>query len=450
MKSLFIFILSLLIVRTSFGQCTGSSCTYTAVNGGNYDLNGSTLCVTSNISSLGNVNFNGSNNAICIKAGVSFSGGQNFNPGNVTFNIYGTFNFSGNVNSNVIFNIYSGGTLNYSGASLTSGTINNSGTLIFSNTGEVDVQNTSVTINNNTGGVFTATAPSIVKFVNANFNNSGTTTFTNVENNEGDFVNNSGGSITFQNGTFQHGQLHNNGTLVVNCTNHTGNCNTGNPCLTMGNKGPNQFTNSGNFTVNGSACTDAQVILSNSGTITINGDLSLNNNSQIAQSGGGSTTVSGSTTVTSGSDLSGGTLCSNGVNGSVSATISCGSPPTISDITKSTCKGVSLSIPIAATAPTGASVTWSSLRLINGTDSVVATAATPMLTTTNGTYTMSYTSTSASVLYIPTTNFHGINTIQYKIAATSGSTTTYAASKNITVTVSPIPTKPTTTIIANP
>jgi hypothetical protein len=439
MKVLITTILSFFIINTVTAQC--NNCTY-SINSSNFDqnaqyMNSTTLCITGSMS-INNMNFNGSGNVICIANGVALTG--SFNPGNVTFNIYGTFNFSGNVNSNVIFNIQSGGTLNFTGNNLNAGTINNSGTLLFSNTGQVTVQG--VTINNNTGGVITATAPSKVLVNNGAFTNSGTATFTDLENQEGNFTNNSGATITFQQGTFQHGDLHNNGSLIVNCQGYTGDCSSGNPCMSFGNKTSGQFSNSGSLSIHGSLCMGAQVNLNNSGTISIDGNLNLSSGATIAQMPNSSTTVAGSTSVATGSDLSGGTLCSNGVNGTVSATISCGSPAVISDITASTCKGVSLTIPIAATAPSGASVTWSTLKLINGTDTVLATATNHTLTTTNGTFTTSYTSSAASVLFVPVSTYTGTTTIKYRIAALSGSTTTYADPKNINVTVTPKPTKP--------
>jgi len=463
------------------------------------------------------MNFNGSNNVLCIASGITFS--ASFNPGNVTINVYGTFNFNGNVNSNVTFNVYNGGTLNianginsvtinnnsggtvninsgssssgltvtnagtfnFSGSqflngsitntgtfnengsgSITNTVVNNSGTfkyagnelngvtltnnatITLTNTGQVTFQN-NTNITNNANAIFTATVPSKVMINQGSFTNNGTVSITNLENQEGNITNNTGATLTFQKGTFQHGGLHNYGAIVVNCPGTSSDCS--NPCMRMGNKNSGHFSNDGSLTVHGTLCVGAGVIFHNNGTTTVDQNMNLeNSNSQWVQSGSGTTNVSGSTT-TNGGTFSGGNLCSNGVNGSVNATLSCGSPAIINDIAATTCKNFSTSIAITASAPSGSSVNWSSLKLINGTDTVLATASIPKLTTTNGSYTISYTASAANVLFMPTANFTGTTSVKYIIAATSGSTSTYAAStKNINVTIATPPSKPNATI----
>lgn len=439
MKLLLISILSLFTLQFSYGQSCTSGCNYVVTDNNsaqNVNPNGQTVCIRGNVS-MSNMNFNGSNNVLCIASGYTLTG--SFNPGNVTINVYGTFNFSGNVNSNVTINIYSGGNMTFSGNNLNAGTINNSGTLTFSNTGQVSIQG--VTINNNSGGVVNGTAPSKVQINQGNFTNNGTATFTNLENQEGNFINNAGATLTFQQGTFQHGALHNYGSIVVNCAGgFSGDCS--NACMKLGNKNAGQFTNDGALTVHGSVCVGAGVIFHNNGTTTVDGNMNLeNNNSQWVQGSGGSTNVGG-TTNTNGGTFTGGTICSNGINGTVGSSISCGSPATVTDVAAGTCKNISLNIPLTATAPSGSTVNWSTLKLISGTDTVSATATNHTLTTTNGTYTTSYTSSAASVLFVPTSTYSGTTAIKYKIAALNGSTTTYAEPKNITITVSAPPSKP--------
>lgn len=434
---------------TAKGQQCTSPCDITLTTGSstqNLNLNSQNLCIVGDIS-ISNMNINGSNNTICVKTGVTLTGTMNL--GNVTINVYGTFNFNGNVNSNVIFNIYSGGTLNYQGNGLNSGTINNSGNLIFSNTGQVNVQG--ATINNNVGGVFTATAPSKVLFNNTNgpFNNYGTATFTEVENSDGSFNNNAGATLIFQKGTFQHGAFHNSGSVVVNCTGVSGtSCESA--CLRLGNKNAGQFSNDGSLTVHGSMCLDAQVIFHNNGTVTVDGNLNIQSGGQYVQGSGASTTVGGTTTVPNQSTFSGGTLCSTSVSGTTSNTTqSCGTPPTINNITATTCRNTQVTISIPASVASPATISWSSLKIRSGTTTVLATASSPTLTTTNGTYTIAYTSSSASILFVPATSFTGSETIQYQIASQNGSNTTYADEKTITATISPYPTKP-TIVISNP
>lgn len=475
MKYIVLFILSILTFQKAIADCT--NCTY-VLPGSGYDqnfayMNSTTLCINGNMS-ISNMNFNGSNNVLCIYSGVTFGG--SFNPGNVTINVYGTFNFSGNVNSNVTFNVYNGGVLNISN-SLGSGTINNntggtinmtsgnassnmtisnSGTLNYAATqllnssitnsgnfnlttnGQISIQNVNITNN----GTLTATIPSKVLSNQGTFTNNGTVNIAYVENQEGNITNNSGATFTFQQGTFEHGQLHNYGSIIVNCPGSSTDCS--NPCMKMGNKNAGQFSNDGNLAIHGTLCMDAGVTFHNNGTTTIDNNMVLDNNSSWVQGSGANTTVGGTTT-SNGSNFTGGNLCSGSVNGSVNSTTttSCGSPATISDINATTCKNTSLNIAIVATAPSGSTVKWSTLKLINGTDTVLATASVPKLTTTNGTYTIAYTASAASVLFAPTTGYTGSTTIKYIIAAQSGTTVTYAtATKNINVTIAVPPTKP--------
>jgi len=441
-------ILSFFALQYTYAQSCNSGCDFHINNNNsaqNIDMNGGkTACVKGNVS-ISSMNFNGSNNTICIASGYTLTG--SFSPGNVTINIYGTFNFSGNVNSNVIFNIYSGGKLTFSGTNLNAGTINNSGTLTFSNTGQISIQG--VTITNNTGGSIIGTAPGKVQINQGSFTNNGTATFTNLENQEGNFVNNAGATLTFQQGTFQHGALHNYGAIVVNCSGgYSSDCS--NACMKLGNKNAGQFTNDGNLTVHGSVCVGAGVIFHNNGTTTVDNNMNLeNSNSQWVQGSGGSTNVGGTTT-TNGGSFTGGNICSNATNGTVNSTVSCGgTPPVISDITATTCKNISVTIPIPAAAPSGATMSWSSLKLINGMDTVSAGNNNDTLITSNGTYIASYTTGSASVLFIPKSTYTGITSIKYRIGATSNNTTSYADPKNISVTVFTPPNKP-QAIINNP
>ncbi|KAA5532107.1 hypothetical protein F0919_15000 [Taibaiella lutea] len=447
MRFLTTIILFILTIQFADAQQCNSGCNITVTNDpntwNNVNPNGQTVCVTGN-ATLSNMNFNGSNNVLCIKTGVTLTGSQNLSLSNVTVSVYGTLEFNGNINSNVTVNIYSGGTFKYSGTSLSNGVFNNSGTMIFTNTGQVSIQGAKIT--NNTGGVFTATAPSKVTILNGTnypFTNNGTVSFSNVENNDGAIYNNAGATLTFQKGTFQHGALQNAGSIIVNCPGSSSDCS--NPCMSMGNKSAGQFTNDGSLTVHGSLCVGTGVIFHNNGTTVVDNNMNLQGStSQWVQGTGGTTTVGGTTT-NSGGTFSGGSICSGSISGTVNSTVSCGgTPPTVNNLTATTCKNAAVSINVPATAASGTTISWSSLKIINGTDTVSATATTPTLTVTSkGTYKISYNSTSASVLYTPTTGYTGSNTISYKIGSLSGSTLTYADVKTITTTVSVSPNKPT-------
>lgn len=485
MKRLLLFIVLLFAGRLASAQC--SSCTY-SVNNSNYNQNtaymngNSTLCITGTMS-INNMNFNGSNNVICVPAGVTFTAG--FNPSNVTFNVYGTVTFNGSFNSNVTVNVYNGGafnggnnaglnstaTVNISsggtlkiktmaggtvnvasgatfevfgdGSAMTGGTVNNNGTFKLTSTGQVSVQG--VTVNNNANAQMIATAPSKVTFNHGTFYNYGSASFKYVENNEGSFNNKPGGSLTFDQGTFQHGALYNEGTMTVNCSGYSGNCNSGNACMTLGNKNAGQFSNTGTLSINGSLCLGAGVIFHNNGNVNVGGNLTVDGGGQWTQGSNGQTNVTGTTTTQNGGQFTGGSYCSNGTSGTINSTQSCGSPPTIPDTSVSTCKGVFVNIPVRATAASGTSIVWSSLRLRNGSDS--ATSASPTLTVTaKGSFLMTYTGSSANIKFTPVAGFTGTLTINYKIAALSGSTTTYSAEKNITVTVVSPPNKPSASI----
>lgn len=456
MKFLLITILFILTTQYAVAQQCSTGCNYIVTSNSNswnnINPNSETVCVTGN-ATLGNMNFNGSNNVLCIKSGVTLT--SNANLDKVTVNVYGTFDFSGNINgAAVTVNIYSGGTFKYSGNSLSNGVFNNSGTMIFTNTGQVLIQGAKIT--NNTGGVFTATAPSKVTILNGvsyPFTNNGSVSFSNVENNDGAIYNNAGASLTFSNGTFQHGALHNAGSIVVNCPNASGGCSTQSPCMTMGNKTAGQFTNdaTGSLIVHGDLCLGTGVIFHNNGTTIIDKNMNLENStSQWVQGNGATTTVGGTTSNTNGGTFTGGSLCSGSVNGTVGSTISCGgAPPTINNITATTCKNIAISINVPATPASNTTITWSSLKIINGTDTVLATVSNPTLTTTAGTYKIYYNSTSASVLYTPATGYTGSKAISYKIASLSGSTTKYADAKTLTTTVNAPLNKP-TLVISNP
>jgi hypothetical protein len=232
--------------------------------------------------------------------------------------------------------------------------------------------------------------------------------------------------------------------MIVNCSGgFASDCS--NPCVRMGNKNSGQFSNDGSFTIHGSLCVGAGVIFHNNGTTTVDNNMNLeNSNSQWVQGTNGTTVVGGTTTNPSGGTFTGGTICSNSINGTVNSTISCGgTPPTINNLTASTCKNVAVSINVPATAASGTTISWSSLKIINGTDTVSATATNPTLTVTSkGTYKISYTSTAASVLYTPKSGYTGSNVISYTIGSLSGSTLTYSDVKTITTTVAVVPNKP--------
>lgn len=437
------------------------------------------------------MNIGGSNNVICVNSGVTFTAG--FTSQSVTINVYGTLNLNGSLNSNVTLNVYnggklyagsnanlnststvnvqngglykgsnvsggtitiaSGGTFEHTGNTISGGTFNNSGTILLSSTNQVNIQNSGTTINNNAGAVFNATAPSKVLFnSNTVFTNSGTATFKNVENQEGIFTNNATGSVVFDQGTFQHGTLQNYGSITVNCAGTNNNSSCSQACMTLGNKGPGQtFANNGTLTVHGSLCLDAQVIFHNNGTTIIDGNLNVSGGGQWNQGTNGTTTIGGTTTTSGGGQFNGGTYCSNGTSGTINSTASCGSapthPPTTSDLTASTCKNVFVNIPIAASVDSGSTIAWDSLRIINGTDTIRARATTPTLTVASvGNFQISYTGSSATVKFTPLAVYTGTTTIKYTIASRSGTSVTYSAVKNITVTVKAPPSKPTASI----
>ena len=202
-------------------QC--STCSFTAVTGGNYNLTGNqTICVTGNVGDF-NMNTSGTGNKICVAPGAtwSISSGLNFNA-SLTIDVYGTLNANGNYNVNgsalPIFNIHTGATMNTNTGGFGAGlTINNDGALTFTNT---SISNAgSFSLINTTTGVVSATATdATLTFGQGSYvQNSGQMTFSNLENSESDIRNLTGGIITIGRRFFNHGNLINDSQINTIC-----------------------------------------------------------------------------------------------------------------------------------------------------------------------------------------------------------------------------------------
>ena len=191
---LFVSALLLLFLQQNMSaQCT--SCTYTATtSGGSFSLNGNeTLCITANVSNL-NINMNGSGNIICVASGVTWIQDFLTLQGGVTVNVYGTIDNSQQSWSSISVNggtactidIKAGGTMQtIAGGFGNNLTINNSGILNFTATGNISHAGSFI-LNNAASGVVNAmSTPKFEIGNNVTVHNYGTLNLANCENAEG-------------------------------------------------------------------------------------------------------------------------------------------------------------------------------------------------------------------------------------------------------------------------
>ncbi|MEZ0484990.1 putative Ig domain-containing protein [Fibrella aquatica] len=300
----FMLLVSTLVLRvgegTLWAQC--STCSFTAVTGGTYNLTGNqTLCITGNVSDL-NLSTSGTSNKVCVAPGATWTIGFGINfTSSLEIDVYGTLNANGNYNVNSgmpVFNVKTGGIMNTNTIGFGNNIrINNEGTLTFTNTAQISNAGT-FTLINGTTGVVSATATSLFLLgTNSYVENANLMTFSNLENAESDIRNAAGATITIGRYFFNHGNIINDGLINTIC----GPFGSVGCEFIVGNKGPGKI-----FTVTGDGCMS---VVGNTtfngpgfinGTLEITGDLTINNavsgtNGRIIVNNGVSTiTVAGS------------------------------------------------------------------------------------------------------------------------------------------------------------
>ena len=265
----------------SYAQCP-ATCTYTEANGPNINMNGNeTLCITANTGNLF-INFNGSNNTICIAPGVTWTQTNGLNLNGVTINVYGTWEFNANINANSasVINIYADGTMTTNTSGFGSNlTINNSGTLNFTNSGAISNQGNFILNNNATGEINALTTTNFLIGNGNTFNNYGTATLANAENSEATLHLYNGSTWTV------YRNFNNHGAFIVDlgadfeipCIPLAGAAGTTLCSFRVGDKGVGQqfINNSCCFEVSGGVTFDGPS--TNNGTIIIHdGDLTIN------------------------------------------------------------------------------------------------------------------------------------------------------------------------------
>lgn len=235
--------------QSSHAQCT--TCSFSAVNGGNYSLaNGSKLCINSNIPIGINLSFDGLGNSICVGKGITWkqTGINNFS--GVTIDVQGTLiiNDIYSANGPVVINVLAGGTLvTTTGGFGSNLTINNYGSTTFT-TGNVITNQGTCTLNNFAGGTFEA--PNTALFIMApgsSLVNFGALSTSNLENQNANIQN--FGSIVVGRNFNNHGNFINgtNSTVQVLCSSGSGSC-----AFTVGSAEPGRtFTNNGCMSING-------------------------------------------------------------------------------------------------------------------------------------------------------------------------------------------------------
>ena len=253
MKKYFLFLLILfgLLLKNqdSHAQCT--SCSFTAVNGGNYSLaNGYRLCINSNISSGITLNFDGIENSICVGKGVTWKQEKGGNLGGVTIDVQGTFILNGSytINGPVIINVKPGGIFQTNSTGFGNNvTINNYGKVTFTTDTPITNQGT-FTLNNFLGGTFDApNTPLFLMAPGTSLINLGNLFVSNLENQNGNIQNM--GTITVGRNFSNHGNFINNSNSMVQVTCATGNGTCG---LTIGNaEQGKKFTNNGCMSIHG-------------------------------------------------------------------------------------------------------------------------------------------------------------------------------------------------------
>ena len=277
-----------------------------------------------------------SGQAVVIASNCTMSGGSISFPSGTSFTINASTTFT--MNATPTITIQSGATLNIDGTlAADNGTLNNAGTMTTASTGNFSNPNGSFTNSGtfNHSGTSTSTYGSFTN--TGTINNSGTLIagqYINVQNN-GTFVNNSGGSVQFNgfinaanktvtnNGTMSAG-LDNSGTFTnnntfsfnyLNVSNKSGGTITNSPGATM-SLGLLPFSNAGTFNNEGafsmtqgsglaSISNTASGIITNSGTFTVGSAVTATNLGTITTQASATFTNNGTVTGT-------GTFNSNG------------------------------------------------------------------------------------------------------------------------------------------
>ncbi|MBE9466068.1 SdrD B-like domain-containing protein [Dyadobacter subterraneus] len=301
----FLPVLILLLANQSFAQCPTAD--FTAVTGGNYNLNGNkTLAITSAIGDI-NINVSGTGNVICIATGASWTktNGTNFD-GSVSINVYGTFNYNSSDNFNggntSYINVQEGGFLNTNTSGIGSNLlINNQGTTTFTNTGTIQFRDSFSFYNMGAKSKLIATAPTLTVFGTNNvIENSGSMEFSSVENADAKrFKNEASGVINISRYFYNHGAILNEGEINTLCGSF------GNSAcqFIIGDKGAGkEFQNNGCMTVTGDVNIRGAAFIN--GTLTINnGNLTIDK--KISGNGGAIVVTNGVSKITSDGGYSG-------------------------------------------------------------------------------------------------------------------------------------------------
>ena len=283
----------LLLANQTFAQCPAAD--FTAVTGGNYNLNGNkTLAITSSIGDI-NINVSGTGNVICIATGATWSksNGTNFD-GSVSINVYGTFNYNSSDNFNggntSYINVQEGGFLNTNTSGIGSNLlINNQGTTTFTNSGTIQFRDSFSFYNMGSKSKLVATAPSMIVFGTNNvIENSGVMEFSSLENADAKrFKNEASGVINISRYFYNHGAILNDGEINTLC----GSFGSSACQFIIGDKGPGkEFQNNGCMNVTGDVNIRGAAFINgtltiNNGNLTIDKKISGNNGSIIVTNG---------------------------------------------------------------------------------------------------------------------------------------------------------------------
>lgn len=301
----FVPALILLLANQAFAQCPAAD--FTAITGGNYNLNGNkTLAITSAIGDI-NISVSGTGNVICIATGATWtkSNGTNFD-GSVSINVYGTFNYNSSDNFNggntSYINVQDGGFLYTNTSGIGSNLlINNQGTTTFTNTGTIQFRDSFSFYNMGAKSKLVATAPSMIVFGTNNIiENSGVMDFSSLENADAKrFKNEASGVINISRYFYNHGAILNDGEINTLCGSF------GNSAcqFIIGDKGAGkEFQNNGCMNVTGDVNIRGAAFIN--GTLTINnGNLTIDK--KISGNGGAIIVTNGVSTINSDGGYSG-------------------------------------------------------------------------------------------------------------------------------------------------